>query len=294
MKLTLCTDLDRTLLPNGFQPSDPQSIPLLQKLVQENDISLVYVTGRDKKLVLDAIYEYDLPVPDHAITDVGTRLYHLRADSTDKLNLKPNDYHWDEDCNYQQYLKKHWKQDKLDIVRTRIEDCYQLRLQEPEKQSRFKLSYYYGSETSQGSIEQDIKSLCDDTGLNCNIIMSHDETADIGLLDILPGDASKYHAIRFLMDKYVITTKEIIFFGDSGNDMEVMVSEIPSVLVNNTQESVKQEATRRAKLNHHEQQLFIAEGNFCGLNGNYCSGILEGLAWYYPEFESLICQYINS
>jgi len=286
MNITLCTDLDRTLLPNGLQKSDPQAIPLLRKLVQQKDITLVYVTGRDKKLVEQAIEEYDLPIPDHAITDVGTQIYRISANNT------ADKYSWESDDNYQQYLQKDWDSNNLNPIMTQLAAVSELQLQEPEKQSEYKLSYYTDGQADDPLLSQKVKKACDASGLACNIIISHDETTDTGLLDILPAAASKYHAIRFLMDKYSIVRKDIIFCGDSGNDMEVAVSEIPSVLVNNTQLAVKQHAQQLAEQNHHAEQLYIAKGDFYGLNGCYCSGILEGLAYYYAEFEKLIAEHM--
>lgn len=286
MNITLCTDLDRTLLPNGLQESDPQAIPLLKELIQQKDITLIYVTGRDRKLVEQAIEGYDLPIPDHAITDVGTKIYHISENNT------ADKYSWEPDENYTQYLQKDWDSSKLKHLETQLAVVSELQLQEAEKQSQFKLSYYVDDQADSSLLGQKVKKESDASGLACNLIASHDETTDTGLLDILPAAASKYHAIRFLMDKYGIASKEIIFCGDSGNDMEVAVSEIPSVLVNNTQPAVKQHALQLAEQNHHAEQLYIAKGDFYGLNGCYCSGVLEGLAYYYGEFEKLIAEHI--
>lgn len=282
MNITLCTDLDRTLLPNGQQASDPQSIGLLHSLAKQQHITLVYVSGRDKKLVLDAISEYSLPIPQYAITDVGTHLYHI------------DNIEWQEDSQWQHYLQKNWDVDKLDLIKNQIKDYPQLQCQESEKQSHFKLSYYLNAQHYESDIKQNIKHICQQIKLNCSIIKSYDETTDTGLLDIIPANASKYHALRFLMDKYIITEKEILFCGDSDNDMDVFISELPAVIVNNAQASVKQQARQLADKRHHTSQLYIARGDFYGLNGNYCSGILEGLAYYYPAFESLIYEKTSS
>ena len=74
-----------------------------------------------------------------------------------------------------------------------------------------------------------------------------------------------------------------VFCGDSGNDLEVLVSEIAAVLVANSQAEVKQQAQDLARQNGHPGQLYIARGAFQGMNGNYSAGMLEGIAYYYPE-----------
>ncbi len=76
-KILICSDLDRTIIPNGFQKESPLARPLLRRLAEDSNISLAYVSGRDKRLILDAIEEFYLPMPDYAIGDVGTTLYRV-------------------------------------------------------------------------------------------------------------------------------------------------------------------------------------------------------------------------
>ena len=45
-RLLLCTDLDRTLIPNGTQPESPRARELFKRLVSHEEVTLVYVTGR--------------------------------------------------------------------------------------------------------------------------------------------------------------------------------------------------------------------------------------------------------
>ncbi len=75
--ILLCCDLDRTILPNGPQEESPQARPLLRALATRPEVTLVYVSGRHKALLLDAIREYDTPQPDYAIGDVGTTIYEI-------------------------------------------------------------------------------------------------------------------------------------------------------------------------------------------------------------------------
>ncbi len=46
----LATDLDRTLLPNGRWPADPDAIDLFNELTRRHDVLVVYVTGRNLNL----------------------------------------------------------------------------------------------------------------------------------------------------------------------------------------------------------------------------------------------------
>ncbi|MGD8590585.1 MAG: HAD family hydrolase, partial [Chromatiales bacterium] len=43
----LATDLDRTLLPNGHWKADNQAIELFNRLTEQQDVLVVYVTGRN-------------------------------------------------------------------------------------------------------------------------------------------------------------------------------------------------------------------------------------------------------
>ena len=74
-KILICSDLDRTIIPNGYQKESAHCRPVLRRLAAHSNIHLAYVSGRNRKLILDAIEEFHLPNPDYAIGDVGTTLY---------------------------------------------------------------------------------------------------------------------------------------------------------------------------------------------------------------------------
>jgi hypothetical protein len=61
-------------IPNGNQEESVHARAVFRQLAENSNISLAYVSGRDKKLILDAIEEFYLPLPDYAIGDVGTIL----------------------------------------------------------------------------------------------------------------------------------------------------------------------------------------------------------------------------
>lgn len=62
-RLLLCSDLDRTLLPNGQQPESPAARQRFTRFVSWPEVMLVYVTGRHRQLVEQAIANYRLPQP---------------------------------------------------------------------------------------------------------------------------------------------------------------------------------------------------------------------------------------
>ena len=49
--LLICTDLDRTLIPNRIAPESPGAREYFRKLSNRDEITLVYISGRNKNLV---------------------------------------------------------------------------------------------------------------------------------------------------------------------------------------------------------------------------------------------------
>ncbi|MEJ2141773.1 MAG: HAD-IIB family hydrolase [Gammaproteobacteria bacterium] len=270
-KFLVCTDLDRTLLPNGEQNESPQAASRFKQLVSRNNVFLTYVSGRHKALILDAINDYHIPLPDYAIGDVGTTIYEIKNNN------------WTSWQAWQDEIAPDWNNHTGEEIHTWLTDLAELRLQEKEKQNRFKLSYYALPTINVSSLLAVVEQRLKENHVKANLVWSIDETTDTGLLDILPISANKLHAIRFLLKEKGFTQDHCIFAGDSGNDLEVMCSDIPSVLVNNATDDVKGQAIQMAQANGTYEQLYLAQGNFLGMNGNYAAGILEGLAHYHPQ-----------
>jgi sucrose-6-phosphatase len=269
--LLLCTDLDRTLIPNGSEPESLDARPRFRRFVARPEVTLVYVTGRHQGLVREAIAEYDLPVPDVVIGDVGTSIFRVTT----------ND--WEPLADWQEEIGRDWGGVGRNRLAERFADLEPLRLQEPEKQAPFKLSYYAPADTDSGTLKSELEARLALLGVNASLIWSIDEAADIGLLDVLPAKATKYHAVDFLMRRLGHDETTTVFAGDSGNDLEVLVSPIPSVLVANGHPEVREQALRLAAANGQSERLYCARGGWSGMNGNYSAGILEGIAHFRPD-----------
>ena len=269
--ILLATDLDRTLLPNGAQPESPLARPRFRRFAALPEVRLVYVTGRHKALVEAAMAEYDLPVPDFVIGDVGPSLYEV------------HDRGWQQRPDWQQAIASDWQGQSHDELAHALSDVSDLRLQEAEKQGPYKLSYYAQALEDPSDLIARVRSRMDATGAHCNLVWSVDETTATGLLDVLPARASKLHALEFLREHLGIPMDHTVFAGDSGNDMEVLESGVPSVLVANAQDVVRNEAVARACRLGHGATLYLAQGGLGGMNGNYSAGILEGVAHFIPE-----------
>ncbi|OGU21719.1 MAG: haloacid dehalogenase [Hydrogenophilales bacterium RIFOXYD1_FULL_62_11] len=264
--ILLATDLDRTLLPNGAQPESPLARQRFRRLAARPEVRLVYVTGRHRELVEAAIAEYELPRPDFVIADVGTSLYQLDAGD------------WRQVRDWEQTIALDWGGRSHAELAAMMGEIPGLRLQERAKQGACKLSYYAAPLADPSELLRRVRQRLEAGGARINLVWSVDETTDTGLLDVLPASASKHHALEFLRARLDIPLDRTVFAGDSGNDMEVLVSDIPSVLVANAQQSVKAEAAAQADA----ARLYLARGGLFGMNGNYSGGILEGVVHFIP------------
>jgi HAD superfamily hydrolase (TIGR01484 family) len=269
--LLLCTDLDRTLIPNGAEPESPDARPRFRRFVSRPEVTLVYVTGRHQGLVREAIAEYDLPVPHAVIGDVGTSIF--RVTTSD----------WEPLADWQEEIGLDWGGIGHDRLAERLADIEVLRLQETEKQAPFKLSYYAPVDLDSGALKSELEARLSLLGVRASLIWSIDEAADVGLLDVLPAGATKYHAVDFLMHRLGHDETTTVFAGDSGNDLEVLVSPIPSVLVANGHPEVREQALLLAAVAGQTERLYCAHGDWSGMNGNYSAGILEGIAHFRPD-----------
>jgi sucrose-6-phosphatase len=270
-EVVLCTDLDRTVIPNGDQPESPLARPLLRRFAARPESTLVYVSGRDRGLLQDAIRDYDLPVPDYAIGDVGTTIYRVRGEDWQPLGA------WSRE------IAPDWKGAERTELAERLQGIDGLRLQEAEKQNDFKLSYYGPEDPRPDALLAEARRRLEAEGIRASLIWSIDEQAHCGLLDVLPASANKRHAIRFLMRERGFADRQTVFAGDSGNDLEVLVSGMQAVLVRNAPREVREEAERRVTEAGHAERLYLARGGFLGMNGNYSAGVLEGLAHFLPH-----------
>jgi sucrose-6F-phosphate phosphohydrolase len=274
MPRLLCTDLDRTLLPNGNAPESPSARDLFARVVARAGLSLAYVTGRRLSLVTDAITLYSLPHPRFAICDVGTSIY--EHDGTDWVAME----------SWQELLAKVWPVEATASARALMEGIDRLELQEEDHQSRFKISYYAPVLDESADLLAEVESRLAGTKLDARLVYSVDETTETGLLDLLPPTAGKLAAIEHLLERSDVEAGSTLFAGDSGNDLEVLASEVPSVLVANATERVRREAVRLAAEGGHRERLYLATGQPGGMNGNYAAGILEGIAHFWPPTAS--------
>lgn len=273
MKKIIATDLDRTLLPNGEEEYD-NSLPLFNKIINDKKIPLVYVTGRNLKLVKKALKRFKIPFPNYLISNVGTRIYFSKG------NKFKCDKKWFKE------IKEETPEWNIKKMRSFLKSVNGLKLQEKENQDKFKLSYYVEL-SKEKEVLKKVRDILRNLK-NIGIIYSVDYPKPRGLLDILPACANKKGALDYVIekmnknnseDKKQMDKKNVIFCGDSGNDLPLLTSKYKSILVRNSKKDVKEEAKKQ---NKNKKDLYIASsGKYIKhLNGNYVSGILQGLIYF--------------
>jgi len=270
-RLLLCSDLDRTLLPNGPQPESPGARERFSSFVSRPEVMLVYVTGRHRQLVEQAIANYRLPRPDFVIGDVGTTIFEVTASG------------WQLQQAWKDEIAPDWAGLAHADISALLGGIKLLRLQEVAKQNVYKLSYYVPLYADHVALLDEVRQCLTKHNVNASLVWSIDEPAGIGLLDVLPARANKLHAVEFLMQQCGFTYVDTVFAGDSGNDLPVLASAIPAVLVANASVEIRVAAQQQAAALGHSSQLYLANGGLLGMNGNYSAGVLEGIVHFIPQ-----------
>lgn len=270
-RLFICTDLDRTLLPNGEQPESAGARSVFSRFVDRPEVSLAYVSGRHLALVEQSIQDYELPSPDWIVGDVGSSIY------------RHTNRGWTLLASWSHHIAADWQGLSAADLAPLFADLSALTLQPEDRQNTYKLSYFIPLEADVRALTQAIKVVLESRKIAASLIHSVDEQASIGLMDVLPQRATKLHAVEFLMREQGFDNSETIFAGDSGNDLPVLTSSVPAVLVANAHADVVSQATAEANRRGTADRLYLAKGDFMGMNGNYSAGILEGIAHFHAN-----------
>ncbi len=260
-KRVLATDLDGTLIPLDGNHQNQVDLKILASHVAERGMLLVFVTGRHFESVRQAIDEYELPQPDWILCDVGTSVFERQASGEFDLVEA-----------YQNHLSQRIASLPIQQLTARLGTVDGLRMQEPEKQGRFKLSYYADASRLShlvGEIQQELHR--DDAPYS--IIHSVDPFTGDGLIDLLPAGVSKAYAMAWWTEYVELNPKSIIFAGDSGNDWAALTAGYQAILVGNADRSLARQVAQLHQERGWKDRLLLA-------SNSATSGILEGLDWF--------------
>jgi sucrose-6F-phosphate phosphohydrolase len=261
----LATDLDRTLLPNGSWECDREAIGLFNKLTDRQDVLVVYVTGRNLALTEQAIKEFGVRYPDVLCGDVGTSI------------RKYENGEWKFDSGWIDHVRHTSPRWDAAAIRDAVAGVDGIREQESEHLNQFKQSYYvehHKNDAVLKQIDELVKGKFDEV-----IVYSFDSQDGKGLLDFLPASATKQTALEYVAEEFGAAKQDIVFCGDSGNDIFPLTAGFCGVLVRNADDqlvaNVKLAMDRDPAL-----RVYFAKGGFRGLQGYYTSGVIEGACHY--------------
>lgn len=264
----LATDLDRTLLPNGRWPRDPGAIDMFNTLSKRHEVVVVYVTGRNLALTEAAIAEFGIRYPHVLIGDVGTSIRRYA------------DGGWQMDKGWDSHVMRTSPGWDAEAIRGALSGIDGLKEQEREHCGRFKQSYYVDHEHRDAvlqTVDQRVRDRFDEV-----IVYSFDSLSGKGLLDLLPQSATKQTALEYVASAFSVAKSEVVFCGDSGNDVFPLTSGFRGVLVRNADDQLVAEVRRAMELNPG-LSVYFAKGGCNGLNGFYTGGVIEG-AYHYGLF----------
>lgn len=263
----LATDLDRTLLPNGSWPADAGAIELFNELTEKHDVLVVYITGRNLTLCEEAIAQYKIRHPHVLISDVGTAIRKYAATG------------WEADSGWDAHVKRTSPKWDAQAVREAVLGVEGLVEQERVHCGVFKQSYYVDHENREAilkTVDARVKGKFDEV-----IIYSYDSQSGDGLLDFLPQSATKQTALEYIAEEYGAGRDEVVFCGDSGNDIQPLTAGFCGVMVRNADDQLVAKV-QAALQENPELRIYHAKG-FDDLSGYYTSGVIEG-AYHYGLF----------
>lgn len=196
-------------------------------------VSFAYITGRHRASAAKLIYEESLPIPDLLITDVGTVIY-----------TGPD---FSEDEEWKKKMTAEWHPDEIIKAAKNIPGLIRQNL--PDKK---RVSFHSEGALPAKALETKLLK----KQIPHTFIFSSNRD-----VDILPRGGGKGEALKFSIEKYVEKEANILVAGDSGNDLDMLQSGYPSVIVSNA----------RAELTEVKENDMLFRAKY-----PYAQGILEG------------------
>lgn len=272
----LATDLDGTFIPLGNDRQQVRDLRTLADYSAAGKLTIVFVTGRHLDSISDAVIEHDLPIPDIIIGDVGTSIYLREGDpagsgisTSDSIRLAETHRLNPE---YAKALEQIVGSCTHESLRNELQAVEGIRIQEPFKQGPFKLSYYAGAELLE-TVQHAIGSILADRKLPWELLVSVDPFNGDGLVDLLPINVNKSFALKWWLAQLPSDRSNVVFTGDSGNDLAALTSGVQAIVVGNASGQVVENV-----LQHHNEcgtrdRVFLAK-DFA------TSAVLAGCRWF--------------
>lgn len=247
-ELFFISDLDGTLV----EEENTDGLMELTNWVTERKDKVVFgiATGRNLEVTKEALAKYHLPAPDILICSAGSEIYY-----TDKFIP---------DNGYESHIDYQWKRDKLQEVLSKFPG---IKLQGPEAQWRFKLSYFVDDNFNEDRLA-DLHKYLDDHKLRAKVLLTENH-----FLDLLPFRASKGSAVRYLSYKWKVPLGQFITSGNSGNDIDMLKGRLKGIVVANY--SKEMEVLKKYNLIYFSK-LPLSKGVLEGIRHHLESSELNG------------------
>ena len=198
----LATDVDNTLTGDRTAYQRLESL-----LATQRDVTVVYVTGRDKIQLFEIMDAECLRPADYPVCNVGTEIYEGPDYQRDEAWTRHIDRRWD-------LLAAH------DVLKT-IPYLFQ-----QSHQFAFKLSYHLFHNAQ--VVIPEIHRRLDEVNIAHKVVYSSGTD-----LDVIPGRAGKGEAVDYLRKKLKISRQHVLVAGDSGNDLGLLSAHFLAVVVGN-------------------------------------------------------------
>jgi sucrose-phosphate synthase len=242
-KLFVISDLDGTLIEND----KTDGLEEFKEWIKEHKNEIVFgiASGRNRIITEEALNNHDLNNADVMICSAGSEIYYSK-------NYIP-------DNGFESHIDYQWKRDEL---KQALEKFKGIRLQEPDAQWQYKLSYYVNDNFNKDDLANLYKFL-DDRKLRVKLLLTENK-----YLDFLPFRAGKGNAVRYLSYKWKVPLENFITAGNSGNDIDMLRGKTKGIVVANY--SAELEELKKYK------GIYFA-------NQPLAKGVLEGIEFYMEE-----------
>ena len=243
-KFLLITDLDNTLV--GDRQALERLNHKLTKVRQQQELLLVYSTGRSLESYQQLRQQEPMLVPDALVTSVGTEIYYDGSTTPDP--------------DWSQKLDKGWQRHDILSMTAHFQDL----VPQPEADQRpYKVSFYLSP-----SLADDLLPRLDVAlqirGLDVQLVYSGGKD-----LDILPQQGDKGQAMQHVRNHFGMAPEQTIACGDSGNDQALFsTGRERGILVGNARPELLQWHQANSADHHYLAKAYCA------------GGILEGLCHF--------------
>lgn len=206
-EIVLASDLDNTLI--GI----PGIIFLMEQIERRGDrVSWFYLTGRHHFSAIQAILENHMVMPVAMACDVGSTIYW-------EGSVRP-------DPVWSRRMAGFWRGGDVLQAARQVEGLHSLYSPNPFRVT----GKFNASMTGVGQIEGALQS----AGVAAKVVLSNTDC-----LDLIPQEAGKGAALKYICKKAGLVDQMVIVAGDSENDLDLFDGTWPGIVVGNAAPALK-------------------------------------------------------